>query len=167
MKDDFLERIDDYMIYVYNIALKMLGDEDAKDAAQDAIIKAYQNIDTFRGECALSTWLYRITVNECKDFIRKRRTFIPIDEIIELEGGVLPEVELERVENAKLLDKALQYISVENREILILREMLGYEYKEISSELGIPEGTVKSRINRAKKNLKNAILSLTLYGGTK
>lgn len=164
MKDDFLEQIEEYMVYVYNIALKMLGEEDAKDAAQESIIKAYEKIDTFRGECAISTWLYRITVNVCKDMLRTKKEYISLDEIPEIESGVFTDSELEQIEARGLISKAFDHMHPEEREILILRELLGYEYSEISKELGIPEGTVKSRINRARKKMKHLIMH---YAGEK
>lgn len=156
MKEDFLEQIEQYMVYVYNIALKMLGEEDAKDAAQESIIKAYEKMDTFRGDCALSTWLYRITINECKDMLRRKKDVISLDEIAEVETA---KDEFSQLETRDLIRRAFSYISPEEKEILILRDMLGYEYGEIAAQTSLPEGTVKSRISRARKKMKQ-ILSI-------
>lgn len=160
MRKEFLENMEKYMVYVYNISLKMLGEDDAEDAAQEALIKAYEKIDDFRGDSAFSTWLYRITINVCKDILRTRKPTIPLEEVVELEGGTDPELEAEREEVRHLVRLAMLEISPEFREILILRELLGYDYEEIAKELAIPAGTVKSRINRARTSLKNRILLL-------
>lgn len=160
MRKEFLENMEKYMVYVYNISLKMLGEDDAEDAAQEALIKAYEKIDDFRGDSAFSTWLYRITINVCKDILRTRKPTIPLEEVVELEGGTDPELEAEREEVRHLVRLAMLEISPEFREILILRELLGYDYEEIAKELAIPAGTVKSRINWARTSLKNRILLL-------
>lgn len=165
MKEEFLAQIDEYMVYVYNIALKMLGEEDAKDAAQESIIKAYEKMDQFRGECALSTWLYRITINECKDILRRKKEYIPLEEIAKIDSGALTEFDIEQIEARDLISRAFTHMNPSDREILILREFLGYDYAEIAHELSVPLGTVKSGINRAKKKMKRVILSL--YGGKK
>lgn len=156
MKEDFLEQIDQYMVYVYNIALKMLGEEDAKDAAQESIIKAYEKLDTFRGGCALSTWLYRITINECKDILRRRKDVISLDEIADIAAT---NDEFERLETRDQIHRAFAHLSPEEKELLILRDMLGFEYREIAEHASMPEGTVKSKLNRARKKMKQ-ILSI-------
>lgn len=158
MKDQFLKQIDSYMVYVYNIAIRMLGAEDAEDAAQDAILKAYENMDSFRQEAKLSTWLYRITMNVCKDRIRAKREQISIEDIGDLEGGIDPEVEFEREEMRRSVQTALLKLPADYREIIVLRELLGYEYEEIAIETGIPLGTVKSRISRGRKLMRHYIL---------
>ncbi len=151
MKEDFLREIDSYMVYAYNIALRFLGAEDAKDAAQTAIIKAYEQWESFRGDSSVSTWLYRITINHCKDILRKRRTVLSLEDISEVPGGVDPAEVLEKKDLAQRISKAVNDLSIEHREVLILRELLGYDYETIACELGIPVGTVKSRIHSAKK----------------
>lgn len=157
MKDTFLKQIDQHMIYVYNIAVKMLGEEDAKDAAQEAILKAYRNYEGFRGESKISTWLYRITINVCKDMLKKRKGDLSLEEIQELPGGLEPSDAVESLERRRRIRSALAKLSSDNREILVMRYTLGYEYEEISAELGIPVGTVKSRLSRAKLQLRKVL----------
>lgn len=158
MKDDFLKEIDSHMVYVYNIALRFLGAEDAKDAAQDAIIRAYEAWEGFRGDSSISTWLYRITINHCKDILRRRRMILSLEEVEDVSGGEEPAEVFERAELAEIVQKAMSELSVEHREILVMRETLGYDYEKIACELGVPIGTVKSRIHSAKKSLRNRIL---------
>ncbi len=151
---------------VYNLALRMLGnEEDAKDASQDAFIRAYNSLSSFRGDSKFSVWLYRLTSNICIDLLRsrsKRQTLsLTIDEDEELDGGEFaipddrfsPEHQLERRELRSAVGAGLASLSEEYRQILLLREINGMSYDEISRALGIEEGTVKSRIFRARKKL--------------
>ena len=150
---------------VYNLALRMAGnEEDAYDISQEAFLKAYTNLSTFRGECKFSSWLYRLTTNLCLDFIRKRnrQKTIPLiyeddegnEECMEIPDETFsPETEAERRELQQNVRAGLAQLPPMQREILMLREIGGMSYDEISDQLQIEEGTVKSRIFRARKKL--------------
>lgn len=155
---------------VYNLALRMTGNEhDAMDISQEAFMKAYTSLETYRGDCRFSVWLYRITYNVCIDFIRKQQKnqTSPIiyanseDDFKELEipdNRYAPENELEKKELSNSLRAAVSSLSPEHREIFTMREYSGFSYAAISDALGISEGTVKSRLSRAKHKLAEILI---------
>ena len=148
---------------VYHLALRTLGNaQDAEDAAQEVFLKAYTAISSFRGESSLSVWLYRITSNVCIDALRRRRESVSLS--CADESGEETEIEIaderfdpaalyERRELRETLQAALQRLPEDAREILLLREVGGRSYEEISELLELDLGTVKSRIFRARKKL--------------
>ncbi|MGI5935315.1 MAG: RNA polymerase sigma factor [Oscillospiraceae bacterium] len=156
---------------VYNLALRMVGnEEDAFDMAQEAFLRAYNSLDKFRGDSKFSVWLYRLTTNICIDFLRrrKRRQTVSItyisddDENEEMEipdQRFSPETELERKELIAAVERGLQQLPHDYKQILILREINGLSYEEIGQVLSLGEGTVKSRIFRARKKLCSILLA--------
>jgi len=148
---------------VYTIAYKLLkNSEDAQDAAQEAFVKAYSKLDTFRGEAKFSAWLYKLTSNCCVDALRRRREELSLTteskegEITELEIPDLrqnPELVLEKKELREAVRENLERLPAEYRRALILRELGELSYAEIAEELSVDIGTVKSRIFRARKKL--------------
>ena len=164
----FEELIKSYQLYAYNISLKMMGnEEDAKDTAQDALIKVYKNLNKFKGDSSFSTWLYRIVMNTCKDELRRRKNVISIDEKMEVEDGEIslqlesttynPVTEYERNDIKLKMQLAISKLPENNRAVIILRDIHGYSYEEISKIEDIAIGTIKSRINRGRKLLKDII----------
>lgn len=155
----------EYQKNVYNLALRMTGDaEDAADMAQEAFIKAYNSLASYRGDSRFSVWLYRIVSNVCLDFLRarKRRQTVSLS-VVDDEGeeteleisdeSASPEKLLERSMTRDAVRRGLQELTPEYRQILILRELQGMSYDEIAETLGLESGTVKSRIFRARKKL--------------
>lgn len=151
---------------VYNLALKMVGDrDDAFDMSQEAFIKAYSSIGSFRGDSRFSVWLYRLTTNVCLDFLRSKErkshgslTYIDEDgedgkEMEIPDERYTPETELEKSELRDAVSRGLAQLPKEYRAILLLREIEGLSYDEISLTLNLEVGTVKSRIFRARKKL--------------
>ena len=150
---------------VYNLCLKMTGsEEDAFDLSQEAFLKAFNNLDKFRGDSKFSVWLYRLTSNICIDFIRKKRRRQETSLSMEDEDGAedelqlpderfSPETELERKELRRAVDDGLRQLPADYRNILVLRELNGLSYDEIAQALEMEVGTVKSRIFRARKKL--------------
>ena len=150
---------------VYNLALRMVGnEEDARDMAQEAFIRAFSSLDSFRGDSKFSVWLYRLTSNVCIDLLRSRgrrqTVSLTIDDdesdAAELEipdDRFSPERAFERAETRENVKRGLDTLSPEYRQILLLREISGLTYEEIGKALGLEEGTVKSRIFRARKKL--------------
>ncbi len=156
---------------VYNLALRLLGNpDDALDLSQDVFLSAFRKIKSFRGESALSTWLYRITVNLAKNFWKhsQRRgasRTVSLDEPIESEEGksILLQIpdsnpgprELAAGrEMLAILQEKLRTLSLEHRQVLLLRFSEQLSYDEIAEVLDCSVGTVKSRINRARVELK-------------
>ncbi len=157
---------------VYSLALRMVGnEEDARDMAQEAFIRAFNSLTGFRGDSKFSVWLYRLTSNICIDFIRsraKKRTVSMTwtdedgDDAGELEvpdERFSPEAQLERTLTRESVRRGLDSLSPQYREILLLREINGLSYDEIGEALGIEPGTVKSRIFRARKKLCDFLVS--------
>ena len=156
---------------VYNLALKMTGnEEDSLDISQEAFLKAYSRIDSFRGESRFSVWLYRLTYNLCIDFLRKK----PSGGIISLsqqdDSGndydleipdvrELPEDSAMRDETRQIIEKSIDELSPRYREIIIMREITGMSYSDIARTLKLDEGTVKSRLARARIKLSDILLS--------
>ena len=157
---------------VYTIAYKYMGNhEDASDMAQEALIKAYQSIGSFRGEAAFGTWLGRITANKCLDVLRKRQRVqvTSLDDEVELEEGSVkkelaseattPEEHTVQQETVQYVQDMIGQMREEYRIVLVLRELEGHSYEEIASMLSCSLGTVKSRISRARNYLKEQILA--------
>jgi len=152
--------------FIYNLCLSRTGSrEDALDVSQETFIKAYRSISGYRGDSKLSSWLYRICSNCVTDFLRRRKEqTVPIDPDPEGEGGIdladsdpssLPEEAAERDYLRDAVRQAVSSLPSDMREILILREYKGMSYSEIAELCGLEEGTVKSRLNRARQKLKD------------
>lgn len=155
---------------VYNLALRMVGNEDdAFDMTQEAFFRAYNSIGSFRGDCRFSVWLYRLTTNVCLDFLRSESrkahvslTFSEDDNEKELEipdDRFSPQSEVEKAELRDAVRRGIRLLPVDYRAILLLREIDGLSYDEIGKALELEAGTVKSRIFRARKKLCEILLS--------
>lgn len=155
---------------IFNIAYRVLGNpEDANDVTQEALVKAYCGIKKFKGKSSFSTWLFTIVNNACIDFIRKNRKtdMIYLDREYETGDGTYkvqlgddentPEELFEKKEAQRLVHESIGELSYDHRKIIILRDIEHFSYKEIAQILGCPEGTVKSRISRAREGLKTII----------
>ncbi|HJA63183.1 MAG TPA: sigma-70 family RNA polymerase sigma factor [Candidatus Intestinimonas stercoravium] len=156
---------------IYNLCRRMVGDqEDAAELTQETFLNAWRGLPGFQAESAFSTWLYRLASNVCLDFLRreKRRkslslTVVSLDqeEAVELEipdQRYAPEGELERLEQRQAIRDGLARLSEEHRQVLVLRELSGLSYREIAQLLGVEEGTVKSRIARARGALRKVLV---------
>lgn len=145
----------------YNLALSYMKNEyDAQDVLQDSYIKIFRNLKNFKGQSSFDTWVYRIVVNTCKDYLRKRRdNLIDLEmakEIEDREPG--PEEVLDTKLTADLILKAMDSLTLDHREIIILRDIRSLSYEEIGFILDCSVGTVKSRLSRAREKLKTIIL---------
>jgi len=155
---------------VYSLCLRMTGNpEDAEDLAQEAFVRAYQNIAGFKGESGFGSWLYRLAKNICIDFLRreKRREKGSLTYLDEAGNAVDMEVPDERFtpesafaqqQIAESISQGLDTLTPEHRDILILREIHGKSYDEIAEALALTAGTVKSRISRARMMLCKFLL---------
>jgi RNA polymerase sigma factor (sigma-70 family) len=162
---------------VFNLALKMTGNEnDALDISQEAFIKAYTGLKNFRAESRFSVWLYRLVYNLCIDYSRRRTraqvtslTYLDEDgEYQDLEIADLryePESETEKRELREAVSRGIEDLPDRHREILVMREVTGMSYEDIAGTLNISEGTVKSRLSRARANLAALLIEYgTFYG---
>ena len=152
----------------YNLAYRMLKDvEDAQDAAQEIFLKVFASLNSFRGESSFATWLYRIATNECINRL-KRPKFLSLEElkreyeneekVVEppqlIDTSPLPEELAERREIQQLMHKAMEELPDHYRLVVTLRHLQEFSYNEIAEALGLPVGTVKTYLFRAKKILK-------------
>ena len=148
---------------VYNVALKLTGDpEDALDVSQETFLKAYRNLSSFRFESRFSAWLYRLAYNASMDLLKKKRGTVSLTaedeegeerELAIADTAPTPEESLEREETRRAVREAVARLPEDKREIIVMREFSGMSYSDIADALGIEEGTVKSRISRARAAL--------------
>lgn len=162
----FGQLVQTYQRRVYAIAFGILRNrEDAWDAAQEAFVKAYKNLERFEGNSAFYTWLYRITYNLSIDHLRdkKRKETVDLDENRKLETALdraghkapnHPDDVSHRKELSRVLHDAMSKLSDKHRAIIVLREVQGLSYEEMAEVLGISKGTVMSRLFHARKNLQ-------------
>lgn len=166
----FGELVAIYEKQVYSVAYRFMGNpEDASDLAQEAFVRAFRAIKSFRGEASFKTWLYHIIANVCRDELRKRKRqpVASLDAPIVTEDGFIareqddwslaPERVYESIELQETLQKLLNQLTPEYRQVLVLREIQGFTYEEIAQILECSLGTVKSRINRARKALRDLL----------
>jgi RNA polymerase sigma-70 factor (ECF subfamily) len=151
MKFNFKEIYKQHSKYVFNVALSVLKNtKDAEDIMQDVFIKFFENMDNFRGEADIKTYLYKMTVNKSIDYIRKqagrREKLVKI-----FETNIKSETQI------LVLNDLLDKLTMNEKLPLILSEIGGFSYKEIAEILNIKIGTVKSRINRSINKLKNIL----------
>ena len=169
----FEELIKLYQKKIFNIAYRMVGNyDDASDIAQEVCIKIFRSIKKFKQDSSFSTWVYRITCNVCIDEIRKRKantiSLTAINEDKEYEIPIvdkrgLPDEIVENKETEEFIMQSINELSPEYRALIILRDVYGYTYIEISKILCINIGTVKSRLNRARSLLKEKIKKNELF----
>lgn len=160
----------EYEKNVYNLALRMVKNpDDASDMTQEAFIKAYNSLSSFRGDSKFSVWLYRIVSNVCLDYLRSVSRHPAVSLSVENDEGEeteldipddsrSPEELLERKLTRESVRRGLEALPEDYRQILLLREIQGLSYDEISEILSLELGTVKSRIFRARKKLCEFLL---------
>ena len=150
-----------YETSVYRLALRMCGNtHDAEEVAQEAFVAAWKGLPAFRGESKFSSWLYQLTTNAAIDFLRREkrhRGATPIEDEVDLAAPGTPQQAAEESEVRQALQQALDSLTPEHREIFLLRQMRQLSYEEIGRLLGLEAGTVKSRLSRAKKQLRQIL----------
>ncbi len=165
--DDLVHR---HQTRVFRLARRLLGDADAAlDAAQEAFVKAWRALPRFKGEARFSTWLTRITINQCRNELRKRGT-VKHTRPLSLDDNV-PGTELRRSESlagspaepwleargqevSAAFHEALAGLDPEAREILVLKEVEALSYEDMAAVLDVPTGTIRSRLHRARAELR-------------
>ena len=173
-RNAFRVLVERYQARAFRLALRILRDEDAaRDAVQDAFVKAYNNLGKFEKRSAFFTWLYRLVKNQCLDMLRRDRS----DRVVEWEEGSLAEAEASseavpevdgvsfgpatetlRKQLREKIDLAIAKLPEGARETLILREVEGLSYQEIAEAQGIPKGTVMSRLFYARKQMQKLLI---------
>jgi len=162
-----------YKNRVFNLCCRFLGNQhEAEDVAQEVFVTLYRSLKKFRGESSFSTWVYRITVNHCKNRLKylSRRQYFQSSSLegpIETEEGEVypsiqddspnPEESLSRRELDALVQEKINELDSEHRMVILLRDLGGLSYQEIARVLDLKEGTVKSRIHRARLELKDKL----------
>ena len=152
--------------------------DDGAELAQEAFLNAWRGLGKFHGESSFATWLYRLASNACIDFLRREKRRRSLSMTVSLDDeeegrqaelpdqGAGPEERLERAEDRRAIARALEQVSPEHRQVLVMRELSGLSYAEISQVLGLEEGTVKSRIARARAALRKRLLAEgNFFGG--
>jgi RNA polymerase sigma-70 factor (ECF subfamily) len=145
-----------YQRGLFNVALRMLGNyEDARDATQTAFVKAYEHLDSFDSGQRFFNWLYRILKNECLNVLRARRPESAVSLDLPAGRGADP---VEVRERQQAIQTALLNLSMEYREVVVLRHFTELSYDEIASTLGIPPARVKSRLYTARQQLGDLLV---------
>lgn len=161
----FGELVRRYQDRLFNTVYRMVGNaEDAQDVVQDAFLNAYQSLGTFKGDSQFFTWLYRIAVNTAISLKRKQKVALSIHTGVDEPGG-LPEPldasefsqpghALERAEQEQWIQEALSRLSPEHRAVLIMKDMEDQKYETMAEILQVPIGTIRSRLHRARMELR-------------
>jgi RNA polymerase sigma-70 factor, ECF subfamily len=145
---------------LYRLALRLVGNPaDAEDALQDSLLDAWRRLDRFRGDSAFTTWIYRIVTNRCLDLLRRRRTTVPVDEVVEPVAPDSVERLAEYDAGVAALRTALTTLPDDQRACFVLREMEGLGYAEIAEITGGTETAVRGRIHRARRTLAGVMRS--------
>jgi len=161
-----------YQDRLYPTILRLIGSsEDAEDVLQDAFVRAFERLDQFHGDSSFYTWIYRIAVNLALSGYRRRRVRASLkrsrmwsapvsSEPADRSPEADPTISLERAEREKLIEDALDRLGPEHRAVVILKDFDGHRYEEISAILDIPVGTVRSRLHRARGELRELLRNL-------
>ncbi len=168
----FEEIVHQYERLVYATAYRMLNNHsDAQDVSQEVFIKVYKKLDSYKPTYSFGAWISTITSNTSIDYIRKhkKQSLLSLDKEIEFEDSSVsltlesndlsPEQELIQKEKRELIQKAIELLDEESRELIILRDINGIPYNEIADSLDLKLGTVKSKISRSRIKLQKIILS--------
>ena len=141
-----------YERVLFSVAFRLVGNyEDARDATQNAFVRAYVHLETFDPTRKFFSWIYRIAVNECLNLRRGRRPQEPLEHAMATVGG--PGDAARDFEDRERIEVALQGLTAEYREVVVLRHFADLSYAEISDAIGVPEKTVKSRLFSARQRL--------------
>lgn len=165
----FAELVVRYQDRLFNVAYRVLDNaDDAADVVQDVFVNAYTSLRAFKGDSELFTWLYRIAFNTAISAKRRRRGVVRIDGHGGGDDGggldpedratdTAPEAGMERAEDERVLAEAMAKLSPEHRTVLVLKDIDGLKYEEIAEVMGVPIGTVRSRLHRARLELKSLL----------
>jgi RNA polymerase sigma-70 factor (ECF subfamily) len=169
----FAEVVLHYQKKVFNITYRMLGNlEEAKDLAQEVFISVFESIKDLKEEAKFDAWLKKITLNHCRNrwkYLKRRKYFNSdsLDDPVETEDGAMtkvisdpsdnPETLYEKKVVQQLVQRGLLNLKEDQRELIVLRDLQGFSYEEMGELLGLPEGTIKSKLHRARMDLKGIL----------
>lgn len=162
--------INEYQNDIYSLCLSIVKNvDDAMDMTQEAFLIAFENIKNFKGEAKFSTWLYKIAYNLCINYMKRKGELLILDDEdlfnVEIEDKTSSIWEkIEKDERVKLVKEGLGRIKDDDRLIIELKDIKGLSYEEISMILSCPMGTVKSRLYRARENLKKVVEDIMKKG---
>ena len=173
----FNELVRLYQAKIFRLVFRMLGDRaEAEDLAQEVFVTVFKSIDGFRGDSKLSTWLYRVATNHCKNRIKylsrrakgSKKEFDEIADREAVESATMstsaqvprPDEAVQGFQVQSAVQQALSELDDEHRELVVLRDVENMSYEEIQQITGLPEGTVKSRLHRARLALQARVLEL-------
>jgi RNA polymerase sigma-70 factor (ECF subfamily) len=166
-RDAFGELVTRYHARLFNAALRLVqSPEDAADVVQDAFLNAFQSLHTFKGDAEFFTWLYRIAFNTAISLKRKKRPTVSL-EANRGEAGIDPDdpseyvkpgSAIERTEDERQLAVAIARLSPEHREVLLMKDIEGLKYEDIAELLAVPIGTIRSRLHRARLELRELLV---------
>lgn len=180
----FSEIVTLYERFVFHTAVRVLrmsggNPDDGEDVAQNVFLKAWRSLDSFRGDCAVSTWLYRITVNAARDQVRvAMRHETPsltaaeddanpddttLIDVPVTSGDTVPESAVDRRETILAVRRAIEALPPDMRQIIVLRDLNDMPYQDIADLLHLEVGTVKSRLNRARNSLKKILKNGNIF----
>ncbi len=168
---EFARFVETYSPPLYRLALKMLGNvQDAEDVLQNTFLKALQHLDEFEERSSLSTWLYRIAVNEALMLLRRQKPETSVSDLLDedeeeeiemprqfVDWCCLPEEELLSAEGRRYLEQAIQRLPPKLRAVFLLRDIEGLSIQETSKALNLSEAAVKTRLLRARLNLREQL----------
>jgi len=168
----FGELVRRYQDRLFNTIFRLVDSaEDAQDVVQEAFLHAYQSLDRFKGDAQFFTWLYRIAVNSAISLKRKQRTVVSLHVDREGQGGVpephdaseysRPHEALERADEERRIQAALNRLSPEHRAVLILKDLEDQKYETMAEILQVPIGTIRSRLHRARLELRDVLEKMT------
>lgn len=171
--EEFARLVEKYSPLLYRLAMKMLGNvQDAEDVLQNTFLKTLQHLDEFEERSSLSTWLYRIAVNEALMLLRHQKPETPISDLLDededdeiempqqfVDWCCLPEEELLSAEGRRILEQAIQRLPPKLRAVFLLRDIEGLSIQETSKALNLSEAAVKTRLLRARLNLREQLSS--------
>jgi len=159
-RNAFSELVRTHAQGVLNVIYRMCGDmQIAEDAAQETFIQAWLRLQSYRPQASLRNWLYRIAVNTAIDMLRKEKRILPsaIEDLNLTDSGPGPETLVANSERTEMVQEAILALPDASRAVLVLREFEGLSYQEIAESLDIPVGTVMSRLNYARKLLREKL----------
>ena len=172
-RDAYAEIVRRYQDRVFSLCVRMMGDREvAEEVAQDVFVARFRSLESFRGDAQLSTWIYRVAINHCKNRrLYRRRRKMERHEALEGEPrdaedgptrqiadeGPGADASLHAREASDVLRQALEQLDEEQRNIIVLRDVQDLAYEEIADILGLARGTVKSRLHRARASLAKVL----------
>jgi len=165
----FGELVRRYQERLYNAIYRVVDNaEDAFDVVQEAFLNAYQSLNSFKGDAEFFTWLYRIAFNTAISLKRKRKAVLRLEwgdqdkvglEPMDESAFSVPGANLERTEEEVVLQAALNRLSPEHRAVLVLKDIEGQKYEDIAEILAVPIGTIRSRLHRARVELRDLLIA--------